>query len=79
MPRTFPSHAFPGSFLVGRDPTPALTYFSFVTLTSVCYGDIHPNDVGAGGVCAAEAIVGQLYLAIMIARLVGIWVTRHTG
>ena len=58
---------------------PALTYFSFVTLTSVGYGDIHPNDAGAGGVCAAEAIVGQLYLAIMIARLVGIWVTRHTG
>ena len=48
------------------------------TCTSVGYGDIHPNDAGAGGVCAAEAIVGQLYLAIMIARLVGIQVTRHT-
>src|SRR6266513_2461843 len=29
------SFDIPGSFLVGRDPTPALTYFSFVTLTSV--------------------------------------------
>ena len=73
------SFDIPGSFLVGRDPTAALTYFSFVTLTTVGYGDIHPNDAGAGGVCAAEAIVGQLYLAIMIARLVGIQVTRHTG
>jgi len=74
------SFDIPGSFLVGRDPTPALTYFSFVTLTSVGYGDIHPNDAGAGGVCAAEAIIGQLYLAIMIARLVGIRVARtHFG
>jgi hypothetical protein len=71
--------AIPDSFLIGRDPAGALVYFSFTTLTSVGYGDIHPNDVGAGGISAAEAVVGQLYLAIMIGRMVGLQVGRRKG
>ena len=74
----------PGSFHVPPDwiaSSPGslratLVYFSFSTLTTVGYGDIHPNDPQAGSLCAAEALIGQLYLAIMIARLVGLHATR---
>src|SRR5262245_29244330 len=63
----------------GRSLESSLTYFSFSTLTTVGYGDIHPNDPAAGSLCAAEGIVGQLYLAIMIARLVGLHTSRGDG
>ena len=71
------SFAIPESFMIGSDPSPALGYFSFATLSSVGYGDIHPNDSGSGGISAAEAVVGQLYLAIMIGRMVGLQVSRR--
>lgn len=75
----------PGSFLIpaawrmgaSGDPGAALVYFSFVTLTTVGYGDITPVWPGAGGLAAAEAIIGQLYLAITIARLVGLHTSRR--
>jgi hypothetical protein len=57
----------------------SLMYFSFATLTTVGYGEIHPNDPAAGSLCAAEALVGQLYLAIMIARLVGLHTSRTSS
>jgi hypothetical protein len=59
------------------DPQAALVYFSFVTLTTVGYGDITPQWPGAGGLAAAEALVGQLYLAITIARLVGMHTSKR--
>jgi voltage-gated potassium channel len=79
--------ARPGSFEIplafvsgpNRDLRAALTYFSFITLTTVGYGVIHPQDPAAGGLCAAEALIGQLYLAIMIARMVGLHTSRRTG
>jgi hypothetical protein len=64
----------PTGFLTGPsgDTTVALQIFSFITLTTVGYGDIHPATPMAGGLAVAEAIVGQLYVATMIARLVGL-------
>jgi hypothetical protein len=47
-----------------------LVYFSFVTLTTVGYGDITPVHPLARSLAMAEALVGQLYPAILIARLV---------
>jgi len=47
-----------------------LTYFSFVTLTSVGYGDIVPIHPYARGLANVEAIIGQLYPATLLARLV---------
>ena len=47
-----------------------LTYFSFVTLTSVGYGDIVPLHPYARGLANVEAIIGQLYPATLLARLV---------
>lgn len=46
-------------------------YFSFVTLSTLGYGDITPQTRPAQGLAAMEAILGQLFLAVLIARLVG--------
>ena len=47
-------------------------YFSFVTLTTVGYGDITPVTRVARSLAMLEALVGQLYPAIIIARLVSL-------
>ena len=47
-----------------------LIYFSFVTLTSTGYGDIVPLHPIARSLCNLESIIGQLYPAILLARLV---------
>jgi hypothetical protein len=47
-----------------------LIYFSFVTLTSTGYGDVVPVHPIARSLCNLESIVGQLYPAILLARLV---------
>lgn len=47
-------------------------YFSFITLTSTGYGDIAPLHPYARSLAAFEAVAGQLYLAVLIARLVGL-------
>ncbi|MGD8270127.1 MAG: potassium channel family protein [Desulfobacterales bacterium] len=54
-----------------RDQTDRFTYFSFVTLTTLGYGDMTPLTRPARNLTALEAIFGQLYLAVLIARLVG--------
>jgi len=46
-------------------------YFSFVTLSTLGYGDIVPVSPVARGLAIGEAILGQLYLAVLVARLVG--------
>ena len=51
---------------------PEFIYFSFVSLTTLGYGDISPATPVSRFVVYLEAIAGQLYLAIMIAGLVGI-------
>jgi hypothetical protein len=47
-------------------------YYSFVTLTTTGYGDLSPVSPLARSMAALEAIVGPLYLAILIARLVSL-------
>ncbi len=54
-----------------------ILYFSFVTLTSVGYGDLTPIAAPARSLAMFEGVVGQLYLAILIARLVGIHVAQE--
>lgn len=48
-----------------------LSYFSFVTLTSVGYGDITPGSGTARSLAVFEAMVGQFYIAVLIGELIG--------
>ena len=50
-------------------------YFSFVTLTTLGYGDITPQTAGAASLCQMEAIFGQFYTAVVVAWLVGMFVS----
>lgn len=52
-----------------------LIYFSFVTLTTMGYGDIVPLHPYARGLANLEAVVGQLYPATLLARLVTLEIT----
>ena len=49
----------------------AFIYFSFVTITTLGYGDITPANAPAGHMAALEAVVGQFYMVVLVARLVG--------
>ncbi|RUM45652.1 MAG: Ion channel protein, partial [Desulfocapsa sp.] len=60
------------------DPIHLFNYFSFVTLTTLGYGDITPQTAGAASLCQMEAIVGQFFTAVVVAWLVGMHVSnRH--
>jgi hypothetical protein len=63
--------AFSGTGLAGPERHPFI-YFSFVTLTTVGYGDVTPVHSVARSLAVAEALVGQLYPAILLARLVSL-------
>jgi len=65
-PRTF---AAPGEFSRG-----SAVYFSFITLATLGYGDIVPRTDVARGLAVLEGVGGQLFLAVMVARLVSLYV-----
>ena len=56
-----------------------LLYFSFVTLTTLGYGDVVPKGDLAQMFAVAEALIGQLYLTIFVARLVALYVGPGRG
>jgi hypothetical protein len=68
----------PGALMLGGAPAdydavvPRLTYFSFVTLTTLGYGDITPVHPYARALVMLESLFGVLYPAILIARLVSL-------
>ncbi len=69
----------PGSFAIAdaQNYTYAIAlYYSFVTITTLGYGDIFPVTTAAKSCAILEAIVGQLYLVITIALLVGVHVSQ---
>lgn len=55
---------------------PVLIYFSLTTLSTIGFGDITPLTLQARYAAVAEGITGQLYLAILVARLVGMQMSR---
>lgn len=57
----------------------ALLYYSVVSITTMGYGDILPVSPLARSVVSLEGVFGTLYLAVMIARLVGLHSTRTAG
>ena len=58
---------------------PVLGYFSLTTLSTVGFGDITPLTLQARYAAVAEGITGQFYLAILVARLVGLQMSRTTS
>jgi len=68
----------PGSFNVSTEQMDrsGFLYFSFVTLTTTGYGDILPVSDQARSLATLEMITGQLFMAITVARLVGLYTAR---
>jgi len=73
----------PGSFFINpayRTGTPIdgsdFLYYSYTTLTTLGYGDIVPVTSQARSVSIVEAIIGVMYLAIIISRLVGLYIVH---
>lgn len=66
---------YPGSFAPAGAPLNQLDflYFSFTVLTTVGFGDIVPVHPVARGLTTIEQIIGVLYVAILIARLSGMY------
>jgi hypothetical protein len=54
-------------------------YFSFITLSTVGYGDITPISQAARWLAAMEAMTGLLYVAVLIARLVSLYSTAKSN
>ena len=57
----------------GSRPLSHLFYFSYVTLATLGYGDIVPLTGPAKGMAIMEAIIGQMYLVVVVARLVSLY------
>ena len=75
--------AFKRASIVGVDSINALQkdliYYSFVTITTVGYGDIVPVHPFARMLAMIEALIGQLFPAILLARLVAIEILHSKG
>ena len=81
----------PQAFSFGSAPTPisgqlaeqrvipVLIYFSLTTLATIGYGDITPVTLQARYAAVAEGITGQFYLAILVARLVGMQMSQSAN
>ena len=70
-PSTFKLPGGQGDFLI-------FEYYSFVTLTTLGYGDITPLTKVAKAFSVLEAVVGQLYLVVVVAWFVGTLVARRS-
>jgi voltage-gated potassium channel len=68
----------PGSLRVSPDVPLAreCVYYSYVTLTTLGYGDVTPLTPTARSFSFVEALMGQLYLAVLVARLVGLHIAH---
>ena len=64
----------PGALLGGQYAE--LLYFSYITLATVGYGDIYPTHPITRNLAAFEAVAGQIYVAVLLARLVTLHGTR---
>jgi voltage-gated potassium channel len=70
--------SWPGTFaFAGKLTRMSALYFSFVTLATLGYGDIVPRTDVARGLAIVEGVGGQLFLAVMVARLVSLYGRRQ--
>lgn len=63
----------------GGERTFIAIYYSFVTMSTLGYGDIVPTSSLARTCAAMQAVVGQLYLAVLVARLVGLHISHSAA
>lgn len=56
--------------------TPLMQYYSFVSLSTLGFGDMSPLTAPARALTIVEGVTGQLYLAVLVARLVGMHTAR---
>ena len=68
MPGSFKDTVQPGKHFIPAD----FTFFSFVTLTTVGYGDIVPWGPHARALAVLESVLGIMYPAVLVSRLVGL-------
>ena len=67
----------PGSLLFGSpQPSTAFPYFSLVTITTLGYGDLAPATEAARALATMEAIIGQVFLVVFVARMVSLYARR---
>jgi voltage-gated potassium channel Kch len=64
-------HSFQSAVGLSSSSVSEWYYYSYVTLTTLGYGDIIPISRIARALAVGEALTGQLYLAVLIARLIG--------
>jgi hypothetical protein len=64
------------AFAEGAFSQMSAIYFSFVTLATLGYGDIVPQSDLARGIAMVEGVGGQLFLAVLVARLVSLYSRR---
>jgi hypothetical protein len=69
------SFSFPESQIKGIYP---YIYFSFVTITTLGFGDVSPLTQKASSLVILEAVTGQIYLVVIVAWLVGMHVSRRS-
>ena len=65
-----------GQMELGAQQSVVPLYYSFVTMTTLGYGDICPRTPTARILSALQAVMGQLYLAVLVARLVGLHISQ---
>jgi hypothetical protein len=68
----------PGSF-TGSHAAADMVYYSFVALTTVGFGDIAPVSMLARRLSVLEAAMGGIYMAIIVAMIVGRYLSREIG
>ena len=68
----------PASVLTSAALDSSYLYFSFVTLTTLGYGDITPATPMARSLAMLVAVTGQLFVAVMLARVVALYVSHST-
>ena len=72
---------YPGAFALTSpetfEQTGGFVYFSFVTQTTLGYGEITPIMPFARSLTIVQAVLGQFYVAIVVARLISLVVRSH--
>jgi len=71
-----PGASADGQPIFSRDHPAASLYFSLVTISTLGYGDIVPVAPHARIFAAMEAVMGQMFLAALVARLVGLHIAH---